>query len=218
MHNSPSLCSVRRANPDLYSRVVTLAWRNRRSLVSVAVVVAARNEELHIEQCLRSLLEQDYPHTKYTITVVDDQSTDRTADIVKQMASENSAVDLLQLHGHPSGISPIINAINEAIKKTSSELILRTDADCVVGPHWISSMVRHFDEAVGVISGLTLIREHAKHFVHFIRISIDRFVLTDSVRSRCNRDERSHKLQRQQHGVPKVSVSMTSEVLGQWPQ
>ena len=127
-------------------------------LYSVAVVVAARNEELHIEKCLRSLLEQDYPHTKYTITVVDDQSTDRTADIVRQMASENSTVDLLQLHGHPSGISPIINAINEAIKKTSSELILRTDADCVVGPHWISSMVRHFDEAVGVISGLTLIR------------------------------------------------------------
>jgi len=127
-------------------------------LYSVAVVVAARNEELHIEKCVRSLLEQDYPSNKYTITVVDDQSTDRTADIVRQLATENSAVELLQLHGHPSGISPIINAINEAIKRTSSEIILRTDADCVVGPSWISSMVRYFDETVGVISGLTLIR------------------------------------------------------------
>ena len=127
-------------------------------LYSVAVVVAARNEELHIEKCVRSLLEQDYPPDKYTITVVDDQSTDRTADIVNHLAIENSAVHLLQLHGHPSGISPIINAINEAIKKTSSEIILRTDADCVVGSHWLSSMVRHFDETVGVISGLTLIK------------------------------------------------------------
>ena len=127
-------------------------------LYSVAVVVAARNEELHIEKCLRSLLEQDYPSDKYTITVVDDQSTDRTADIVRKLATENSAVKLLQLHGHPSGISPIINAINEAIRNTSSEIILRTDADCVVGPNWISSMVRHFEETVGVISGLTLIK------------------------------------------------------------
>ena len=127
-------------------------------LYSVAVVVAARNEELHIEKCLRSLLEQDYPSDKYTITVVDDQSTDRTADIVRKLATEHSAVKLLQLHGHPSGISPIINAINEAIRSTSSEIILRTDADCVVGPNWISSMVRHFEETVGVISGLTLIK------------------------------------------------------------
>jgi len=114
-------------------------------LYSVAVVVAARNEELHIEKCLRSLLEQDYLSDKYTITVVDDQSTDRTADIVRKLATEHSAVKLLQLHGHPSGISPIINAINEAIRSTSSEIILRTDADCVVGPNWISSMVRHFE-------------------------------------------------------------------------
>ncbi len=124
---------------------------------TVAVIVAARNEELHIEKCLRSLLEQDYAHDKYTITVVDDQSTDRTADIVKQLALENPRISLLRLHGHPSGISPIINAMNEAIKNTSSEIILRTDADCVVGPNWISSMVRYFDETVGVISGLTLL-------------------------------------------------------------
>ncbi len=50
---------------------------------SVAVIVAARDEELHIERCVRSLLEQDYPHGKYTITVVDDQSSDRTAEIVR---------------------------------------------------------------------------------------------------------------------------------------
>ena len=124
--------------------------------------MAARNEELHIEACIRSLLEQDYPHEKYTITVVDDQSTDRTAEIVNKLAMENTAVRLLQLHGHPPGISPIINAINEAIKGTSSEIILRTDADCNVGRHWISSMVRHFDENVGVISGLTLIKNTQK--------------------------------------------------------
>ena len=127
-------------------------------LISVAVVVAARNEELHIEKCVRSLLEQDYPHDKYTITVVDDQSTDRTADIVRQLANENPAVRLLQLQEHPSDISPIIHAINEAIKNTSSEIILRTDADCIVGRDWISSMVSYFDDTVGVVSGLTLIR------------------------------------------------------------
>jgi cellulose synthase/poly-beta-1,6-N-acetylglucosamine synthase-like glycosyltransferase len=154
------LCAVYVGQILIFIRGLSRLGRgNGDRLYSVAVIVAARNEELHIEKCIRSLLQQDYPSGKYTITVVDDQSTDRTGDIVRQLAIENSAVELLQLHGNASNISPIINAINEAIKKTSSEIILRTDADCVVGHHWISSMVRHFDENVGVISGLTLIKD-----------------------------------------------------------
>jgi len=132
--------------------------RNER-LYTVSVVIAARNEEHHIERCVASLLDQDYPAEKYTITVVDDQSTDRTGDIINELAMKNRNLRLLQLRGHPFGVSPIIDGINEAIKSTSGEIILRTDADCVVGPHWISSMVRHFNDDVGVISGLTLIEK-----------------------------------------------------------
>ncbi len=81
----------------------------------------------------------------------------------------------MQLHGHPPGISPIVYTMNEAIKQTSSEIVLRTDADCVVGPKWISSLVRQFDENVGIITGVTLVertRTISSLFFGFQRIDL----------------------------------------------
>ena len=122
----------------------------------MAVLVAARNEEDHIGNYLRGLMDQDYPREKYSVVVVDDNSTDKTADVVERMIKGQSSFRLIRLSGHPSDISPKINALNFAIKETSSKIILTTDADSVVGPSWISSMLRLFDEQVGVVSGVTL--------------------------------------------------------------
>jgi len=126
---------------------------------SVNVIVAARNEELHIEKSVRALLAQDYPSDLYSIIVVDDQSTDNTAQIVGELSGKYPNVSLLKIQKRPDDVSPIINATNEAIKQSSAEVILTTDADSVVGPGWISGMVRHFHENVGVISGLTLFED-----------------------------------------------------------
>ena len=52
---------------------------------SLAVLVPARNEEINIEECLGSLLAQDYPNLE--IWVYDDASTDRTAEIVERIQS-----------------------------------------------------------------------------------------------------------------------------------
>jgi cellulose synthase/poly-beta-1,6-N-acetylglucosamine synthase-like glycosyltransferase len=129
---------------------------NSERLHSVVVVVAARNEEPHIEECVRSLLRQNYPLDKYRIVVVDDQSTDRTAEIVAQLSTKNSNVQLIQLTARSTDVSPKIFALSEGIQQSASDLIFTTDADCVVLPTWISSMVKHFDDNVGVVSGVTL--------------------------------------------------------------
>jgi cellulose synthase/poly-beta-1,6-N-acetylglucosamine synthase-like glycosyltransferase len=126
---------------------------------TVAVIVAARNEDLHIEQCIRSLLRQDYPLEKYAIVVVDDQSTDQTATIVERMSKEHANVRLLRLLERPTNVSPKIYALSEGIRISASDLVFTTDADCVVSPKWLSSMVKHFDEGVGVVSGVTLFIE-----------------------------------------------------------
>ncbi len=126
---------------------------------TVNVIVAARNEEHHIEKSVRALLAQDYPRDLYSIIVVDDQSTDRTAEIVDEFARKYPNVRLLKIQNRPHDVSPIINATNEAISQSSAEVILTTDADSAVGPGWISGMVRHFHENVGVISGLTLFED-----------------------------------------------------------
>ncbi|MCY2991560.1 MAG: glycosyltransferase [Planctomycetota bacterium] len=53
----------------------------------VSVIVPARNEELHVESALHSLLALDYENLE--ITVVDDRSTDRTGEILDRMAESN---------------------------------------------------------------------------------------------------------------------------------
>ena len=49
---------------------------------TVSIVVAARNEEERIAECLESLIRVDYPASKLEIIVIDDRSTDRTGMII----------------------------------------------------------------------------------------------------------------------------------------
>src|SRR5215204_5625039 len=53
----------------------------------VSVLVPARNEAANIEQCVRSLLAQDYPH--FEVIVLDDQSEDGTGAILARLAAED---------------------------------------------------------------------------------------------------------------------------------
>ncbi|HTR81808.1 MAG TPA: glycosyltransferase [Bacteroidota bacterium] len=126
------------------------------SLYTATILVAARNEEAHIERCLTALVDQDYPKEKYRIIVIDDHSTDRTAEIAKSFTNKYPHILLLTVRDSPKGISPKINALNLGVSNSSSELIFTTDADCTVGSRWLSFMVKHFEPNVGAVSGVTL--------------------------------------------------------------
>ncbi|MGB9637557.1 MAG: glycosyltransferase, partial [Microgenomates group bacterium] len=54
----------------------------------ISVVIPAYNEENYIEDCLRSVLAQDFPKKDYEVIVVDNNSTDNTASFVKNNFSE----------------------------------------------------------------------------------------------------------------------------------
>src|SRR5215213_2040074 len=58
------------------------------NLPFVSVIVPARNEEKYIERCLLSLLSQDYPN--FEIIAVDDNSSDNTLKIMKDIKSKNN--------------------------------------------------------------------------------------------------------------------------------
>ncbi len=123
---------------------------------TIAVIVPARNEEEHIGNCVKALLHQDYPKEKVTIIVVDDQSSDNTAEVVQKLSEGSSRVRLLKIENHPHHVSPKINALMLGIAQTTSEIIFTTDADCVVGAQWLSSITKHFSPEVGIVTGTTI--------------------------------------------------------------
>src|SRR5436305_6869874 len=69
--------------------------------IKVSVIIPARNEALHIQACLDSLLDQSYPKESMEIIVVNDFSADDTARLV---ATHPLSPKLINLSDHVSGI------------------------------------------------------------------------------------------------------------------
>jgi len=129
--------------------------RNKK-LYRVSVIVPARNEEENIDRCLRSLVRQKYPSDKLEIIVVDDFSTDRTADIVKTYTARYDFISLIPPGRIEPGMSPKKRALQTGIDAATGEIVVTTDADCWASSRWIRQIVSQFEEQVGVVTGLVL--------------------------------------------------------------
>jgi cellulose synthase/poly-beta-1,6-N-acetylglucosamine synthase-like glycosyltransferase/spore germination protein YaaH/peptidoglycan/xylan/chitin deacetylase (PgdA/CDA1 family) len=113
----------------------------------VSVLIPAYNEEAAIVQTVGAALASNYP--KLEILVVDDGSTDRTAELVRANFGRDRRVRLLLQtnHGKPS-------ALNHALSEAIGEVVVSIDGDTVVDPEAISRLVRHFvDPRVGAVAG-----------------------------------------------------------------
>jgi len=88
----------------------------------VSVVLPVLNEERHIEACLRSVLEQDYPPERYEVIVADGGSTDRTREIVAAVAARDPRVLLIDNPGRLQAAG-----LNRAILASRGDVIARQD-------------------------------------------------------------------------------------------
>jgi cellulose synthase/poly-beta-1,6-N-acetylglucosamine synthase-like glycosyltransferase len=111
---------------------------------TISVVIAARNEEANIAICLDSILAQSYPSTLFDVFVVDDQSEDTTADIVKTYATQG--VHLRQIGRHLSRSSSGKKmALSIGILDSNAELIVTTDADCIADKNWLIQIAAYYE-------------------------------------------------------------------------
>ncbi|MBN8697565.1 MAG: glycosyltransferase [Bacteroidetes bacterium] len=110
--------------------------------VKISVVIAARNEQENIRTCLLSVLNQKYSNELYDVIVVDDHSNDATASRVEELMQKYSNVKLIRLSGDDQHGKK--NAIKSGIANSQSELIVTTDADCIVTENWLSSIASFY--------------------------------------------------------------------------
>src|SRR5437762_2698334 len=107
---------------------------------SVSVIVAARDEQRHIEVAARSLLAQTYERLE--LIVVDDRSVDATPEILARLARADSKLRVLRVDRLPDGWLGKNHALHTGAAGVTGELLLFADADVVLAPDALSRAVR----------------------------------------------------------------------------
>ncbi len=113
--------------------------------IKVSIIIPARNEETNIASCLKSIIEQDYPHELMEVIICDDRSVDNTMNIainVLSTAKLNHKVIAV-----PDSLSGKKKAIENAVKIASGELIIQTDADCYVQKQWVNAIIYVYERS-----------------------------------------------------------------------
>lgn len=113
---------------------------------AISVVIPAFNEEKYLSSCLESVKKQTF--TDFEIIVVDNNSTDSTAEIARQYGARVVS----------EKVQGMIPARERGFKEAHADIIARTDADSVVSTTWLSQIFRIFEdhpEVVAITGGFT---------------------------------------------------------------
>ena len=164
------------------SLYVLLYLRNRKNLFdtpelqkhfSVSVLIPTYNEQDSIKPTVMSVLKSDYDNIT-EILILDNNSTDNTTKIAKQLAKQFKKVKYI--------LAPIqgkANALNHGIKLAKAELIAVVDADSFPKPDAIGKLVGFFnDSKVGAATCPILARNKSKFFERLQAIEYAAIALT----------------------------------------
>ncbi|HEY7222564.1 MAG TPA: bifunctional polysaccharide deacetylase/glycosyltransferase family 2 protein [Micromonosporaceae bacterium] len=143
-----------------------------RYLGPVSIVVPAYNEAANIAATVRSLVGSDYPDLE--VIVVDDGSTDGTAEIVRSLRLRRVRVVRQANAGKPA-------ALNTGIARAAGEIIVLVDGDTVFARDAVGRLVQPFaDAAVGAVSGNTKVANRKgllgrwQHLEYVVGFNLDR--------------------------------------------
>ena len=128
------------------------------------IIIPAYNEEQFIALTIQSLVEQTVLPSK--LVIVNDNSTDKTAEIVMAFAKEypfislvNKTSDAIHLPG-----SKVINAFNKGLESVDDnyDFIVKADADLIFPLNYCETLIKHFksDERIGMVGGFCYIEKN----------------------------------------------------------
>lgn len=121
----------------------------------ISVVVCAYNEERYLSSCLTGITTQKYPKEKYELVVVDNNSTDKTAEIAKSFGAR---VVKETRQGNTF-------AVSRGTKSAIGDIIAMTDADTIVSPDWLKTIEEIFkDQNIVAATGTGDIKTRSRFF------------------------------------------------------
>lgn len=131
--------------------------------MKILIIIPAHNEEKNIFYCLKSLEQQTFEDFK--VVVVNDGSTDKTAEIAKEFVSKNPNFQLLNLEKseHQPG-AKVVRTFNAGLKSqslTTFDIICKFDADIIFPQNYLKkiSEVYTINPKAGMVSGIVKIKK-----------------------------------------------------------
>lgn len=126
------------------------------ALPFVSILIAARNEEQTILECLRAITQLHYPSDRMEVLIGNDQSTDQTRTVVTAFIADKPAFQLVDIPPSRIGLRGKANVLAQLARQARGSLYFFTDADTVVPASWLADMSRQFTGQTGVVTGVTL--------------------------------------------------------------
>ncbi|ARK22011.1 glycosyltransferase family 2 protein [Sporosarcina ureae] len=111
-----------------FEKVIPQWEKNMGELPTVAVFIPAHNEEVVIAQTLKAMSRLYYPKDKLDVIVINDNSSDRTGEIVQEFTEKFPFIRMVVTEPPNKGIGKS-SALNEALAQSESEFIAVYDAD-----------------------------------------------------------------------------------------
>jgi cellulose synthase/poly-beta-1,6-N-acetylglucosamine synthase-like glycosyltransferase len=150
----------------------------------VTAMLPARNEEQNLARCLESLSAQDYPNLE--IIVVDDRSTDRTAQIADRASICDARIRVIRNERLPAGWTGKAHALHQAVAQAQGQWFWFIDADTHHAPESLSTLMEYariedaslvsllpelrcesfWEQVVQPLAGITLMQSFPLHVVN----------------------------------------------------
>ena len=136
-----------------------LLFYSDHELPSIAILIAAHNEEKVIEKKILSVFNTNYPSSKLKVFIGSDASTDRTDEIISNLTNTYSNIEFIKFKGRVGKIS----IINHLQSLCDEPVLILSDANVIFKQNTIFELVKYFkDSNVGLVSA-NIIKESSNN-------------------------------------------------------
>ena len=118
----------------------------------LSLIIAAKNEEQNIYSLIDSLEKLNYPNENFEVIFVDDNSTDKTAELIQSRISNKNNYTLITADNKT--IAGKKGALKIGIENAKNNFIVITDADCRPENNWLNEIASVLDYGYDFVFGV----------------------------------------------------------------
>jgi chlorobactene glucosyltransferase len=140
-----------------------IGWKIRQEFLKnmppISVIIPARNEQEHIERCLLSILNQNYPN--FEVIMIDDNSNDNTVQrarhLQRKFIAQSRKLEIIEVKSKPPGWTGKTWASEQGLLRSRNSILVFLDADCYYSPNCLLfAMSYMINNKLDVVTGYPL--------------------------------------------------------------